>query len=90
MFGSPFAYCPVANDCVLLDQTLRECAREHGCRESRCPLQGLFVKRCPLRNVHVALDQTQQECARKHGCGRLRCPLAKSFSHKHSRDAEAR
>jgi len=42
MFDSPFEYCSVCAQYVLLDQTQRQCAREHGCRGS-CPLQALFT-----------------------------------------------
>jgi hypothetical protein len=43
MFDSPFAYCKVCRDYVLLDQTHWECVREHSCdRVSKCPLQDLF------------------------------------------------
>ncbi len=44
MFDSPFAYCTRAHSYVLLDQTHRECAREHRCeRLPRCPLRELFT-----------------------------------------------
>ena len=42
MFDSPFAYCPLCGEMVLLDQTRRECAAEHGCGERECPLGGCF------------------------------------------------
>jgi len=31
MFDSPIGLCPLQRTMVLLDQTQRECAREHGC-----------------------------------------------------------
>ncbi len=43
MFDSPFDRCPVCNEMVLLDQTQKECAREHGCRNVDCPLGRYFV-----------------------------------------------
>lgn len=43
MFDSPFDHCPRCGEIVLLDQTLKECAREHRCADtSDCPLQRLF------------------------------------------------
>lgn len=45
MFDSPFAYCPVCKDFVLLDQTQRECVKEHGCGgdPQTCPLSRCFT-----------------------------------------------
>ena len=44
MFDSPFEFCPVCKAYVVLDQTLRECAREHQCHDvSKCPLQRFFT-----------------------------------------------
>jgi len=44
MFDSPFEYCKICRGYVLLDQTHRECAREHGCdKVSECPLRWLFT-----------------------------------------------
>ena len=44
MFDSPFDYCKVCRAYVLLDQTHRECAREHGCGNiSECPLRMFFT-----------------------------------------------
>ena len=46
MFDSPFDHCPRCGEMVLLDQTLKECAREHRCADtSDCPLQKYFVGR---------------------------------------------
>jgi len=43
MFASPFEYCPICKEYVLLDQTHRECAREHHCIDiSQCPLRQFF------------------------------------------------
>jgi len=44
MFDSPFDYCKVCRSYVLLDQTHRECVREHGCDNvAECPLRRLFT-----------------------------------------------
>lgn len=44
MFDSPFDYCPLHKEMVLLDQTVEECAREHGCADSgKCPLYKQFM-----------------------------------------------
>ncbi|HXX82515.1 MAG TPA: hypothetical protein VEN29_00895 [Casimicrobiaceae bacterium] len=43
MFGSPFAFCPVCKEYVLLDQTHRECAHQHQCTGvPPCPLERFF------------------------------------------------
>jgi hypothetical protein len=44
MLDSPFEYCKVCHGHVLLDQTHRECVREHGCDNvSECPRRRLFT-----------------------------------------------
>lgn len=44
MFDSPFDFCPCQQEMVLLDQTVAECAREHGCKDpANCPLRKCFV-----------------------------------------------
>lgn len=43
MFDSPFDRCPRCGEMVLLDQTLKECAREHHCQDiENCPLGDEF------------------------------------------------
>jgi hypothetical protein len=43
MFDSPFEYCTVCRKYVVLDQTQRECAREHRCGDVvNCPLRRCF------------------------------------------------
>ena len=42
MFDSPFDYCAACGQYVLLDQTQKQCAREHGCAMS-CPIGQLFT-----------------------------------------------
>jgi len=44
MFDSPFEYCAVCRAYVLLDQTQRQCAREHSCAAvAKCLLQRYFT-----------------------------------------------
>ena len=44
MFDSPFEFCAVCREYVLLDQTKRQCAREHRCAGvAKCPLQKYFT-----------------------------------------------
>jgi hypothetical protein len=44
MFDSPIEHCPVCGEMVLLDQTQRECSREHHCRKDTvCPLGKYFT-----------------------------------------------
>jgi hypothetical protein len=44
MLDSPFEYCRICRDYVLLDQTHAECVREHGCVEPLpCPLRAFFT-----------------------------------------------
>ncbi|HTH41101.1 MAG TPA: hypothetical protein VL968_09955 [Rhodocyclaceae bacterium] len=44
MFDSPFDFCPVHHEMVLLDQTLEECARDHHCDDpAHCPIGKCFV-----------------------------------------------
>jgi hypothetical protein len=44
MVDSPFEFCAICGECVLLDQTQRQCAREHGCAPGTpCPLRRYFT-----------------------------------------------
>ncbi len=43
MFDSPFAFCRVCRQYVLLDQTQEQCAREHACDDSACGLRRYFT-----------------------------------------------
>jgi len=44
-FDSPVGRCEVVGELVLLDETQRECAREHGCAPGQaCPLRGYFAE----------------------------------------------
>jgi len=43
IFDAPVGRCEAVREMVLLDETQRECAREHGCPPGRqCPLEGRF------------------------------------------------
>jgi hypothetical protein len=42
-FDTPLEVCPVCGEFVLLDQTERECAREHRCEQATCPLGAYFT-----------------------------------------------
>ena len=44
MFDSPFEFCSVCRQYVLLDQTEPQCAREHACLGNvACPLARYFT-----------------------------------------------
>ena len=44
MFDSPFEFCAICKQYVLLDQTHRECALEHACAPGPpCPLKRYFT-----------------------------------------------
>jgi len=45
LIDSPFEICAVCGEYVFLDQTHRQCAREHHCGNMKCPLQRFFVGR---------------------------------------------
>ena len=49
LFDSPFEICPECDEYVFLDQSYRQCAREHHCEKVKCPLERFFVGR-ELRN----------------------------------------
>ena len=42
---SSFELCPVCKRYVLLDQSQKECAKEHGCEGKACPLTAFFTGR---------------------------------------------
>ncbi|HQZ02410.1 MAG TPA: hypothetical protein PL024_10700 [Thauera sp.] len=45
IFDSPIGRCEAVKEMVLLDETQRECACEHGCPPGfDCPLAGHFVE----------------------------------------------
>ena len=44
MFDSPFEFCAICKEYVLLDQTQRQCAHEHACAPGAlCPLGRYFT-----------------------------------------------
>ncbi len=62
-FDSPVGRCEIVRELVLLDETQRECAREHSCPPGReCPMAGYFtevsgvseVAGLPVRRVRSA------------------------------------
>lgn len=42
MFNSPLHYCTLCKQYVALDQSVEECAREHGCKIESCSYPDLF------------------------------------------------
>ena len=40
---SPFELCLICNKYVLMDQTYKECRREHRCENVQCPLMQYFL-----------------------------------------------
>jgi hypothetical protein len=52
LIDSPLEICPVCNEYVFLDQTQKECAREHHCKNVDCPLERFFVG----REMHESTD----------------------------------
>jgi len=45
LIDSPLEVCPVCDEYVFLDQTQRQCARDHHCENVKCPLARFFVGR---------------------------------------------
>jgi len=43
LIDSPFEICSVCDEYVFLDQTQKQCAREHHCEHVHCPLKRYFV-----------------------------------------------
>ena len=56
-FDSPFEVCPVCDEYVLLDQSHRECAREHHCEHVKCPLARYFVGKEMKEETDDASDE---------------------------------
>jgi len=53
-FDSPIGRCEVAREMVLLDQTQRECAREHGCPPGQaCPFDSCFCEMSGVSAEHL-------------------------------------
>ena len=60
MFDSPFEYCLVCRAYVLLDQTQRQCGREHCCEAvAKCPLQRFFTG-MEFREGNVAQEKDEE------------------------------
>jgi hypothetical protein len=57
LIDSPFEICPVCDEYVFLDQTNRQCAREHHCGNIKCPLERFFVG----REVQSSSDDTAEK-----------------------------
>lgn len=59
-FDSPVGRCEAVRELVLLDETQRECAGEHGCAPGfDCPLQGCFAE------FSGVCDPARLPCARR-------------------------
>jgi hypothetical protein len=75
MFDSPFEFCKRCREYVLLDQTQRECMREHHCAEgSGCPLRRYFT------GIEFARDgegATDPGARKPHGAAAQRPPAAR-------------
>ncbi len=55
-FDAPIARCETMHQMVLLDETRKECACEHGCPPGQtCPLAGCFATRSGLYEAHPEL-----------------------------------
>lgn len=52
LFDSPFEICPLCNEYVFLDQTQKQCAREHHCEGVECPLNRFFATREEPEEAH--------------------------------------
>jgi hypothetical protein len=69
MFDSPFDYCAVCGAYVLLDQSKRQCAREHSCAVvPKCPLTRFFTG---LEFRHEDKEAENAEGEHRHGNQRL-------------------
>ena len=58
LIDSPFEVCPVCDGYVFLDQTQRQCAREHHCENVKCPLARFFVGR-EIQSVSTGDDEKE-------------------------------
>lgn len=56
MFNSPLHYCKVCKQYVSLDQSVEECAREHGCNAQSCPSADLFYAPAPAQEGERAKE----------------------------------
>ena len=69
MYDSPFEFCRVCRQYVLLDQTQPQCAREHEC-------DGTFA--CPLARYFSGFDFGTAAMATEHPSHRKRRPPVES------------
>ena len=55
---APIARCEAMHQMVLLDETRKECAFEHGCPPGQvCPLAGCFARRSGLYEAHPEIGR---------------------------------
>jgi len=63
-FDSPVGRCEMVREMVLLDETQRECAREHGCPKNRkCPLKSYFAEQSGIGEASVLLESLNKRVA---------------------------
>jgi hypothetical protein len=58
---SPFEICPVCDEYVFLDQSYRQCAREHHCGNMKCPLEHFFLGRDVQNSAGHAAERAGAE-----------------------------
>ena len=60
-FDAPIARCETMHQMVLLDETRKECACEHGCPPGQiCPLAADFARRSGLYEAHPEIGARSQ------------------------------
>lgn len=60
-FDAPIARCETMHQMVLLDETRKECAGEHGCPPGQaCPLAGCFARHSGLYETHPEIKARGQ------------------------------
>lgn len=61
-FDGPIGRCEAVHEMVMIDQTQRECALEHGCPPDRdCPLDGCFAQTSGLLETAVPLTHHRRK-----------------------------
>ena len=60
-FDSPFEFCPVCKQEVVLDQTQAECAAEHHCNAAECPLAKYFTGKEFHESEERAAEESSEE-----------------------------
>lgn len=59
---SPIGRCEAVKEMVLLDETQRECAAEHGCEPgTECPLEGCFAEVSGLSDEQAQALRNKRE-----------------------------